>query len=287
MKDILKNKIFKGLMFLFLLFCAILFFCYWQNNIITTTKISFSDSSIPASFDGYKILHISDLHNKQFGKNQKYLLSKVKKISPDAIFVTGDLIDANKINIPVAMQFIQQNVQIAPVYYVSGNHEAWSGVYPTLKQQLLENGVTILDNQRVSLSHQSDTIQLIGLSDPAFSSSQALTYGDNSEIASLLDILVGQSPNYTILLSHRPELFDVYADHSVNLVFAGHAHGGQFRIPFVGGLVAPDQGFFPKLTAGLHTTQNTNMIVSRGLGNSIIPLRLFNQPELVVVTLKK
>ena len=103
----------------------------------------------------------------------------------------------------------------------------------------------------------------------------------------VLKRLTKGSTNFKILLSHRPERFDLYSDSNVHLVFSGHAHGGQFRLPWIGGLVAPDQGLFPKLTEGIHTRKDTSMIISRGLGNSVIPLRLFNRPELIVVTLSK
>lgn len=103
--------------------------------------------------------------------------------------------------------------------------------------------------------------------------------------ARVLDNLMDDNDGYTILLSHRPELFTTYTASGVDLVFTGHAHGGQFRIPFVGGLVAPNQGFFPEYDAGLYTAETTNMVVSRGVGNSIIPLRINNRPELIVVTL--
>ena len=117
------------------------------------------------------------------------------------------------------------------------------------------------------------------------SNSDLLEYTGNVKTEKLLNTLSENSSNFKILLSHRPDLFDIYSNSSVDLVFSGHAHGGQFRLPFIGGLIAPDQGLFPKLTEGIHTSNNTTMVISRGLGNSIIPLRLFNRPELVVVTL--
>lgn len=135
--------------------------------------------------------------------------------------------------------------------------------------------------------NDSDSIDIIGLADTSFIESDWLEYGGNAETKNLLNTLTEGTTNFKILLSHRPELFDIYSNSNVNLIFSGHAHGGQFRLPFIGGLIAPDQGFFPKLTEGIHTSNDTSMIISRGLGNSIIPVRILNRPELIVVTLSK
>ena len=105
-------------------------------------------------------------------------------------------------------------------------------------------------------------------------------------VSTKLNTLMEQETAYAILLSHRPELFETYAACGVDLVLSGHAHGGQFRLPFIGGLIAPNQGLFPKYDAGLFTDGNTNMIVSRGIGNSIIPIRFNNRPEIVLLELR-
>lgn len=257
----------------------------WQNNSITISEIEFQSAALPKAFNGYKILQISDLHNKEFGNNQKNILSKIEKINPDIIVITGDLIDVNNTNIGVAMKLINGIIDIAPIFYVSGNHEAWSGLYSSLQYKLEVAGVTILDNQKTEISKENNSIDLIGLPDPEFLRNDWLEYGDNTQYEERLKGIIESSERFKILLSHRPELFDIYSNNEVDLVFSGHAHGGQFRLPFIGGLIAPDQGVFPKLTEGIHTNNNTSMIISRGLGNSIIPIRIFNRPELVVVTL--
>lgn len=262
-------------------------FFRWQNNSITINEIVFKNDKVPESFNGYRILQISDLHNKEFGNNQNKILTKIEKINPDIIVITGDLVDSSNTNIDVAMDLINGAIDIAPIFYVSGNHEAWSGSYNTLKPKLEEAGVTVLDDQKVEISKDNSFIDIIGVSDPSFVESGWLDYGDNVQTKNLLNTLIERNSNLKILLSHRPELFDVYSSNDVDLVFSGHAHGGQFRIPFIGGLVAPDQGFFPKLSEGVHISNNTSMVISRGLGNSIIPIRIFNRPELIVVTLSK
>ena len=280
-----KAKQRKVSLFIFIISIGLFAFFKWQNNSITISEIAFKSNTIPESFNGYKILQISDLHNKEFGSKQSKILGKIEKINPDIIVITGDLIDSNNTNIDVAMDLIDGIINIAPIYYVSGNHEAWSGSYNDLKSKLKNSGVMVLDNKKIEVFNDSDSIDIIGLADTSFMESDWLEYGSNSETKNLLNKLAEDNTNFKILLSHRPELFDIYSNSNVNLVFSGHAHGGQFRLPFIGGLIAPDQGFFPKLTEGIHTSNNTSMIISRGLGNSIIPVRIFNRPELIVVTL--
>ncbi|HSR03335.1 MAG TPA: metallophosphoesterase [Proteiniclasticum sp.] len=262
-------------------------FLRWQNDSIVISEMVFKNDSVTESFDGYKILHISDLHNKEFGSNQNRLLSKIEMTDPDIIVITGDLIDSNHTDIDVAMDLINGAITIAPIYYVSGNHEASSGLYNNLKSKMENVGVVVLDDQKIEVFHGNESIDIIGLLDPTFSGSDSLEYGDNTETKNLLNTLSEDNTNLKILLSHRTELFDLYSDSNVDLIFSGHAHGGQFRLPFIGGLFAPGQGFFPELTEGIHTRNNVSMIISRGLGNSIVPVRIFNRPELVIVTLSK
>ncbi|HHU69717.1 MAG TPA: metallophosphoesterase [Thermoanaerobacterales bacterium] len=259
-------------------------FCLWQNNAITTTEINYCNNKIPDGFNGYRIVHISDLHNKKFGKNQERLLREIRAVSPDIIVVTGDLIDRRKYDLDTAMVFINGVVKIAPVYYVSGNHEAWSGDYKNISNNLLSCGVQILDDNKVELIKGGGKIEILGVSDPDFLTSDYMYGTNSSKLKEHLKRLSDDSV-FQILLSHRPELFDLYADKNIDLIFSGHAHGGQFRIPCVGGLVAPDQGLFPEYTSGAYTQNQSTLIVSRGLGNSIIPIRIFNRPEIVLVIL--
>lgn len=282
-----KTKKRKIILFIASVSIGLFAFFRWQNNSITISETVFKNDTIPETFKGYKILQISDLHNKEFGSKQNKILAKIEKINPDIIVVTGDLIDSNKTNINTSMELINKAINIAPIYYVSGNHEAWSGLYEDLKSKLENSGVVVLHNKKIKFFNNNDSIDIIGLADTSFIKSNLLEYDSNVETNNLLNKLTKDSTNFKILLSHRPELFDIYSSSNVDLIFSGHAHGGQFRLPFIGGLVAPDQGFFPKLTEGIHSNNNTSMIVSRGLGNSIIPLRIFNKPELIVVTLEK
>jgi predicted MPP superfamily phosphohydrolase len=277
-----KRPVLLGIAFII---AIVSLFCVWQNNDITTTQITYNNAKIPMEFNGYSIVQISDLHNKEFGKNQGRLLQKVKAISPDIIVVTGDLVDRRKYDLDTAMIFIKGAVDIAPIYFVSGNHEAWSGDYKNISQRLLSCGVTILDDNKVKLIKDEAKIEILGLSDPDFSTSSYMEGTNSSKLKEQLRILSDDSV-FQILLSHRPELIDVYASENIDMIFSGHAHGGQIRIPFIGGLVAPDQGLFPKYTSGAYTQNQSTLFVSRGLGNSIIPVRIFNRPEIVVVTLQ-
>lgn len=285
----MRNKAKRKMVIIALLFLSVFFciFLKWQNNSITITKIDFQNDKVPASFHGYKILQLSDLHNKEFGKGQKKILKKIESIHPDIIVITGDLIDSKKTDIDVALDLVKGVIKIAPIYYVSGNHEAWSGMYTTLKAKLEEIGVTVLENQKVTIVKDDESIEIIGITDTSFLNINAYVNDGSEQLKNLLDSLIVENEKLNILLSHRPELFDLYSSSEMDLVFSGHAHGGQFRLPLIGGFVAPDQGFFPKFTEGIHTNNNTSMVISRGLGNSIIPIRLFNRPELIVVTLLK
>ena len=269
-----RKWITKAILLLFVFIVPGAFF-YWQNNDVVVTKYDYINTEIPVDFDGFKILQVSDLHNKEFGKDQKILVSLTKEIAPDIIVVTGDLIDSNHTDIKAAIDYISQAVLIAPVYFVTGNHEIWSEQYTVLAVELVKYGVIILDNKSIILTRNGAEISLIGLPDGDVISKESETVFD----------FAGKI--FCILLSHRPELLNEYAQKEVDLVFAGHAHGGQIRIPFLGGLFAPNQGLFPKYTSGIYTQADTTMVVSRGLGNSVIPVRVFNRPELVVVSLRE
>lgn len=274
----------RAIMF-FIIIPSSIVFCIWQNNSIVISKSSYLNPGIPEAFNDFKIAHISDLHNKEFGENQKYILSKIENVMPDIIVITGDLVDRRRYNLNKAMAFVEGAVDIAPVFYVPGNHEAWSGKYPVIEKELKNAGVNVLDDDVTELFIKDSSILIFGLKDPCFLSSSYMEGTDISSMAEQLEKWSSYS-GFKVLLSHRPELFNLYSENNMDLIFAGHAHGGQFRIPFVGGLFAPGQGLFPKYSEGSHNNNQSTMYVSRGLGNSIVPIRIFNRPEIVVVTLK-
>ncbi len=267
------------------IFFTLFIWTVWGNTALMTNAVAISSSRIPAAFSGFRIAQVSDLHNAEFGKNNAELLKLLSESRPDIIVITGDLIDANHTDVGIALGFAQESVRIAPTYYVTGNHEAASPQYDTLKAGLEEEGVIVLEDEAISLERGGETISLIGLADPDFTVKGEMFGEAPVMVSAKLKNLNDGEGKYTIMLSHRSELFETYVNCGIDLVFAGHAHGGQFRLPFIGGVIAPNQGLFPKYDAGLYTDGGTNMVVSRGIGNSIIPLRFNNRPEIVLVEL--
>lgn len=233
-------------------------------------------SKIPTAFDGYRIVQISDLHDATFGENQQRLVNKIQKAKPDMIVITGDLIDSNRYNLQSSLAVIDQIVELANVYYVTGNHEVATNDIDRIKEELTARGVRVLSNESITITLDDASFSLTGIEDPLM----------GQEASDMLTAANIPHENFTVLLAHRPEDFSAYVDEEIDLVFSGHAHGGQFRIPFMGGLVAPGQGYFPEYTAGVYEQGQSKLVVSRGLGNSTIPIRLFNLPEIIVVTLK-
>lgn len=253
---------------------VIILFCNFQNKHLETTYYTYEADQLGVDLDCYRIVQISDLHNAKFGKNNQKLVDRIRECEPDMIVLTGDLVDSNHTNVDRAVQFVDEIVKICPVYYVTGNHEYWleKSEYDELMDGLIGAGVVILDDQVVEISRGDAKFRLVGLDD------KSLADGT-------LEALLSDEKEFTVVLAHEPQYLARYAGTGVDLVLSGHAHGGQFRLPFVGGIVAPDQGFLPEYTAGEYYMDGTEMIVSRGLGNSVIPVRLFNYPEIVCVEL--
>lgn len=255
----------------------------WCNQALQVSYINIESENLPTSFDGFRIAQISDLHNTEFGEKNEKLIEELKETRPDIIVITGDMIDSRRTNLEVALEFAEVASEIAPCYYVTGNHESRIDEYEDFEKELIQAKVTVLRNQSVELTRGEESIQLVGVENPSFERNLQ----DELVVNQTLDELVKGSNTFKILLSHRPELFEVYARYEIDLVFSGHVHGGQIRLPFVGGLFGPNQGFLPQYDGGLYTKNSTNMVVSRGLGNSLFPLRINNRPEIVVVELKK
>ncbi|WP_146022782.1 metallophosphoesterase [Paenibacillus castaneae] len=268
-----------------MLIIVLVAFLYYENNAISITRFQASSSKLPEAFDGYRIVQLTDLHSKLFGRNQERLVSKVKKLRPDIIVVTGDLVDSRRYDAEVSLTLMREIAKLAPVYYVTGNHERSSGKYMELEKGLNSLGIHVMRNKSEMIKLGQGEIRLAGVDDPTFNTEAD---GDVDKISGFIDTAMQETAGadaYTVLLSHRPELFAVYMQKGIDITFSGHAHGGQVRLPFVGGLVAPGQGFLPKYDAGKFVDGQSTLIVSRGLGNSIIPQRLFNRPEVVLVEL--
>lgn len=292
---VLKKRL---IIFGFLLTCIILFI--WVNNKwIVISEYTISSPDIPTAFDGARIVQISDLQRTTFGKQQSPLLKKVAAAKPDMIFITGDLIDSERYQLAPVLTLVNGLKEIADVYFVTGNQEISKGRSKEVLAALKKTGITILENELVNWDKEGERIAIAGIHDPLMSVSDydplkdviienpLMSYSErmSSYARESLDV-IPFTDDFTLLLTHRPELIDVYVESEVDVVFAGHAHGGQIRVPGVGGLFAPGQGVLPELTRGVHEFKDTQLIITRGLGNSSFPLRVNNRPEVVVVTLK-
>lgn len=259
----------------------------WGNKALVTTKITVTSADIPQSFDGFRIVQISDLHNAEFGKNNHRLIGDIKEADPDIIVLTGDMIDANRTDMDITLDFSQKVAEIAPTYFVTGNHEAGLGEkYFSMKIRLEEIGIKILDQTHDIIEINGEKICIAGINDLGFFVAGKYDEEDLANFTDTLSEMLDQTEEYyTILLSHRPDLFEQYVEAGVDLIFTGHAHGGQIRIPFVGGVYSPGQGMFPEFDSGIYKNGDTQMIVSRGLGNSRFPLRVNNRPEIILAVL--
>lgn len=278
----MKNKRTIAIILILLIFISA-YFC-WGNNSITVSNYSVSPENLPKEFDGFRIVQISDLHNKDFGDN---LTDKIARLNPDIIVITGDIVDSYHTKTAVAAEFVRAVCKIAPVYYVTGNHESRIAEFDAFKAEMKSIGVNILENETVTLTRNGAEICLVGIDDPTFFYDND-TYWQGIAFNEKLTELAAESQGATsVLLSHRPELFEAYAENGFDVVLSGHAHGGQIRLPFIGGVFSPSEGFFPEYTEGMHSKNGTDMIISRGLGNSLFPLRVFNRPEIVVCQLTK
>lgn len=274
MKKRFKNK--KTITITAVAAVALTAFSFWQNNDITVSSYEFKSEKIGKGLDGYKIVQISDLHNKKFGKEQSRLLAEIAALSPDIIVITGDIVDCRRTDIKPAIDFVTGAVKIAPVYYVLGNHEELISTHDTksLFDGIKKTGAEVLLNRALNIEHGGETFYLLGVKD-----------GSETDDLKHLIYTLSCPQSLKILLAHKPQYIESYSENNIDLVFSGHAHGGQARLPFIGGLVAPEQGLFPKYYAGEYILCDTTMIVSRGLGNSIVPVRVFNRPDIVVVKL--
>ncbi len=247
-------------------------FIWFNNSCIKTARFDFETDKLQKNV---KILHLSDLHGKSFGHKNERLIKKVVTEKPDVIVFTGDIVhrytDNNK---RVALELVSALSAAAPFVFISGNHEMRNAGYRFFRRDLKEAGAVVLDDC---------TADMCGITFAGLNCASR----KNDTVYKLADS-VADSPNIKILLAHMPQFLDKYKDLGFDFILSGHAHGGQWRIPFTGvGLYAPGQGVFPKLTAGVHASGKTKMIISRGLGNSEFPLRLFNRPEMIVIDFKK
>lgn len=267
------------------LLALLVLFVYWDNTALRTDSLTYTSTALPAEFDGLRIVQLSDLHNREFGKNNQRLYAAVKQAVPDLIFLTGDLVDEYaEAPIPYAKAVGKALSAIAPTYYVTGNHEWAHGnaAVEELKTALRESGVTVLSNQFVPLERNGQTIFIAGIDDPN-------GYADQTTPEELAAKLYSQQEDpFWLLLAHRNDRFEEqYSLLGADLVLSGHGHGGIIRLPFTDGLLSTNRTLFPSYTAGLYDKNGSALFVTRGLGNSGPSFRLWNRPEVAVVTLHR
>ena len=262
----------------------------WQNIRIQTTEYELHAEDLPTAFDGFRIALLADIHSRRFGDRQEQLLSRVQAAKPDLILIAGDWLDARYGSMEDCIAQARGLVKIAPVCGVYGNHELrriQKSGKDSFGPALAQTGVQMLHTSGTRMERGGMFLNLIGVEDPAESGQLR-----KKELGQAMNDMLGRVMNgvlpdeFTILIAHRPEYLSIYAKYPIDLVCAGHAHGGQIRLPGIGGLFAPGQGVLPKYTGGKYTKGQTTMLVSRGLGGRKAPIRIFNMPELVMLTLK-
>lgn len=257
---------------------------YIDSELLEVTNIKVCSSKLPTSFNGYRILHLSDLHSKSFGKNNERLIQKINEISPDIVVLTGDMVSGNEVDYTVFFNFIKVVAENYKVYYIEGNHEQ---SLPTryeniIRDFLVKNNVIVLDNNFITLENNGEFINLYGLCyNFKFFSKNDLKVSDITNLLGECD-----KSKYNIMLTHSPKFFEKYASWGADIVFSGHIHGGMVRLPFIGGIFSPDTLFFPKYDAGLYELNDSKLVVSRGLGRGATGFRLFNRPEINLITIE-
>lgn len=246
-------------------------FTAWQNRHVFITRYSIITNK---STESLRIAQLSDFHNSHGLGNET--LKKTEAEEPDIIVLTGDFVDGSRTDTAYALSIAKKLTAIAPTYFITGNHEARISDYIKFERSLKDTGVVVLRNDFVDIS---ESTRLTGIDDPLFDWDPDVD--STANVAYTLSKLEVNTTKYNILLSHRAEAFSAYKQY--DLILTGHAHGGQFRLPFIGGLIAPDQGLFPKYDAGQYKSGEATMIVSRGIGNSLIPVRINNPPEITII----
>ena len=257
-----------------------------QNKKLKVRKTTLKFDKLPQAFDNFKIAQVSDIHCDRVGHSDLSFIKKIKDFNPDIIVITGDVLDSYNNDMDIAYNILSQLAIIAPCYFVSGNHELrLPEEYEQLINIMKKLNITYMNNSNLLITKNNESINLVGVEDYNFFKNEDNLNHRANFIETLKELY---SPDhFNILLSHRPEKFPIYADLKYELIFSGHAHGGQWRVPFIGGIFSPSQGFFPKYTNGNYVLEDSTIIVSQGLGNSSFPIRINNRIELVLATLKK
>ncbi|WP_418790512.1 metallophosphoesterase [Phosphitispora sp. TUW77] len=252
------------------------FIWYRERYVLKVRKYNVYLPNLPETLAGFTVLHLSDLHGKRFGKCQKKLLHLIRQQQFDLVAITGDLVNKFWPDIDPAVELIQ-NLPDKPVYFVSGNHEWKTGFRH--REKLRELGVQILDNKAEMAGYKDGYIWVLGVDDPH-------TGRDNLDKALQEAAQESGEPRVPrLLLAHSPNIFPKADDRKIDLILAGHTHGGQVRFPLVGAVFAPGQGLLPRWDYGKYQAEHSTMIISSGLGESDLPIRFNIRPEIVLVSL--
>lgn len=257
-------------------------FLWWDNTALQITNWAPVFPNLPEGFDGCKIVVLGDLHTASFGAENEKLFRAVREQAPDYIVLVGDLLDCfHPVPEDYAARAAESLSAIAPTFYVTGNHEWAIGDVPALKDTLAEHRVTVLDNRYLELERNGSALILAGIDDPNGYADQKTP----EELAEEVRAAFGDP--FWMLLAHRNNYFeDAYCRLGADLVISGHGHGGLVRLPFTDGLVSVERTLFPSYTAGFYQAGGADLFVSRGLGNSGRTFRLFNRPQVAVLTLE-
>lgn len=250
-----------------------------SNLRLTVTEYNLSSERLPAEFDGYKIVQLSDLHTMEFGEDNARLVKKVAAQAPDLIALTGDYIEDAE-DLTVVATLVEQLSEIAPVYFTSGNHDWASKSIAALRDTISDNGGTYLSNDHLLLERGDASVVLAGVEDPNCNADMPRADAVMAEVNALYP------DQYIILLAHRNDFVTKYPDLPCDVIFTGHGHGGVIRLPFVGGVFGTDLTLFPEYENGVFPGERYSMVVSRGLGGAPFYPRLLNNPEIVAVTLR-
>lgn len=250
---------------------ATLSYLYFDLHSIAVKRYTIKISKLPAEFQGFTILHLTDLHSKEYGDSQRDLIELIHRQQFDAVAITGDLVDKSNPSMKPAISLVK-GLQSKPIFFVPGNHEWWTNYQ--IKSSLEDQGVHILENGHFKYYIGNSHIWIMGVDDP---------YLGRDQLDMAIAGVSGSEPK--VLLAHAPNIFSKAINCKIDLVLAGHTHGGQVRLPLVGAVAVPGQGLFPELDYGQFTAGSTNMIINGGLGESVLPIRVYNRPEIVLITL--
>lgn len=256
-------------------------FLLWGNCSLQTTETALVSPALPPAFDGLRIVELADLHGRVFGRGSRRLLAAVRRAEPDLICIDGDLFDEHT-DLAMLPPLLRGLCAIAPVYYVTGNHEWRVPGLRGILAQMRACGVTVLQDDWRVLRRGEDALIVAGTDDPCGPAERKTP----AELIADIRAEAGEAA-FLLLLAHRNDQLPQWSALGVQAVLAGHCHGGVVRLPFVGGLFGTDRRLFPAWDAGLYRQGETALYVSRGLGYTNVHFRLFNRPEVAVIVLRR